>query len=383
MAKFRSQNNDFSESNLEELEAKRARSAFKMEKLTKKLFITLLVPFTILSFLFLKYVYGDMPEHFADDIQVMFLMVETGIFIHFISNYKMNTFLVFLAVFAFIGFHILLVYVSFNWNYKIFRYCFYSVLIAFFAILIILSFFSKKFFGDYGDWFKVDFRDKMMKKIIKEISPNLVYERNKHIEFKEFLEPMIYNEGYIDNYGGNDLIQGEIDGVKIKFSDVYFKKVILTLDREFIKNETMFKGILFIADFNKFFKSRLVVLDKFDEFAKCQYKKIVMDNIEFNKTFTTHGYNEINARYILTPVLMEKILKLRKTFAKRLNICFLQNKIYIYIYVGRDSFEELDYYKPIIGENSIVEEYKKEIMQFIDIVKDLKLNSKIFKTNLG
>ena len=230
--------------------------------------------------------------------------------------------------------------------------------------------------------FSNEFKEKIITQIIKEISPNLAYDKAKFIEFNEFDRPRIYNT-VIDIYQGNDLIWGNIDGVELKFSDIYLARNDTKNKERSIQVQTpLFYGIVFIADFSKFFTAKVVVLDKKGSFTSTNLKKTKMDNSEFNDTFATFCDDEIAARYILSPSLMEKMLYLRKFFGAECDFCFVENKIYIYINLGKDSFEA-DYKVPLIGENSAVGRYHDEIMQFVGIVENLKLNSKIFKAHLS
>ncbi|MBQ3675361.1 MAG: DUF3137 domain-containing protein [Campylobacter sp.] len=230
--------------------------------------------------------------------------------------------------------------------------------------------------------FSNEFKEKVITQIIKEISPNLSYDKAKFIEFSEFDRPRIYNTK-IDIYQGNDLIWGSIDGVELKFSDIYLARVDTKNKERSIQVQTpLFYGIAFIADFSKFFTAKIFVLDKKGSFTSTNLRKTKMDNSEFNEIFATFCDDEIAARYILTPNLMEKMLYLRKFFGAKCDFCFVENKIYIYINLGKDSFEA-DYKVPLIGENSAPQRYHDEIMQFVGIVENLKLNSKIFKAHLG
>ncbi|MBQ9292812.1 MAG: DUF3137 domain-containing protein [Campylobacter sp.] len=230
--------------------------------------------------------------------------------------------------------------------------------------------------------FSNEFKEKIITQIIKEISPNLSYDKAKFIEFNEFDRPRIYNTK-IDIYQGNDLIWGNIDGVELKFSDIYLARVDTKNKERSIQVQTpLFYGIAFIADFSKFFTAKVIVLDKKGSFTSTNLQKTKMDNSEFNDTFATFCDDEIAARYILTPNLMEKMLYLRKFFGAKCDFCFVENKIYIYINLGKDSFEA-DYKVPLIGENSVPQRYHDEIMQFVGIIENLKLNSKIFKAHLG
>ncbi|MBP3207965.1 MAG: DUF3137 domain-containing protein [Campylobacter sp.] len=230
--------------------------------------------------------------------------------------------------------------------------------------------------------FSNEFKEKIITQIIKEISPNLAYDKAKFIEFNEFDRPRIYNT-VIDIYQGNDLIWGNIDGVELKFSDIYLARVDTKNKERSIQVQTpLFYGIAFIADFSKFFTAKVVVLDKKGSFTSTSLQKTKMDNSEFNEIFATFCDDEIATRYILTPNLMEKMLHLRKFFGAKCDFCFVENKIYIYINLGKDSFEA-DYKVPLIGENSAPQRYHDEIMQFVGIVENLKLNSKIFKAHFG
>ena len=230
--------------------------------------------------------------------------------------------------------------------------------------------------------FSNEFKEKIITQIIKEISPNLSYDKAKFIEFGEFDRPRIYNTR-IDIYQGNDLIWGNIDGVELKFSDIYLARIDTKNQERSIQVQTpLFYGIAFIADFSKFFTAKVVVLDKKGSFTSTNLQKTKMDNSEFNDTFATFCDDEIAARYILSPSLMEKMLYLRKFFGAKCDFCFVENKIYIYINLGKDSFDA-DYKIQLIGENSAPQRYHDEIMQFVGIVENLKLNSKVFKAHLG
>ncbi|MBO7476256.1 MAG: DUF3137 domain-containing protein, partial [Campylobacter sp.] len=149
--------------------------------------------------------------------------------------------------------------------------------------------------------FSNEFKEKIITQIIKEISPNLAYDKAKFIEFNEFDRPRIYNT-VIDIYQGNDLIWGNIDGVELKFSDIYLARNDTKNKERSIQVQTpLFYGIVFIADFSKFFTAKVVVLDKKGSFTSTNLKKTKMDNSEFNDTFATFCDDEIAARYILSP----------------------------------------------------------------------------------
>ena len=117
--------------------------------------------------------------------------------------------------------------------------------------------------------FNYEFKNKLLREIITKITPNLNYFPNDFIDKKEFYYPNIYK--IADFYSGNDLIEGKFKGVNIKLSDLFLEEKIVTYDEKGNENvyyKTIFKGIFFIADFNKSFSSKTYVLSKKNCFFK-------------------------------------------------------------------------------------------------------------------
>ena len=104
-----------------------------------------------------------------------------------------------------------------------------------------------------------------------------------------------------------------------------------------------------------------------------------MDNSEFNDTFNVFGQDIQNTMYVLTPAFMDKILALKKLMKCPISLSFFANKIFIKIDRGYDSFEP-NLNKSIISQ-SIAPRIKAELNAMFDIVKILKLNSKIWILN--
>lgn len=81
--------------------------------------------------------------------------------------------------------------------------------------------------------------------------------------------------------------------------------------------------------------------------------------------------------YILSPALMESIIKIKNRFNVPLNLSFLETKIYITIDTNRDNFE------PNLDENLITKNPAKKILNdlntILQIVEILSLNKNIFK----
>ena len=100
-----------------------------------------------------------------------------------------------------------------------------------------------------------------------------------------------------------------------------------------------------------------------------------MEDINFNKKFKITSNNQVEARYILTPDMMEKISLLESKF-KGIKIVFVDK--YLYIGSKKVNMFELGNYK-INNDLSMFENLYDEMAIILGIVEELKNNNKVFK----
>ena len=215
---------------------------------------------------------------------------------------------------------------------------------------------------------------KFKRKVIRSIveSCGLTYHPGGFVE-NDYLY-MIYDFD-IDKYSGNDLIFGQIEGVRVKFSDVE----AISIKEDLYRNKThrvLFAGLLFVADFPKRLKAVTQICSGTDEFRDYGGKRARMDDADFERYFRVYATDQIEARYALTPSLMENLKLLKMRFHRPINIVLTGDKICMAIRTGRDNFEP-DLRRPLVGKGAN-RFYKDEIGGFLRIVEELRLNRKIW-----
>ena len=167
---------------------------------------------------------------------------------------------------------------------------------------------------------------------------------------------------------GNDRVSGVYDGVRFAFCDVKLFNRIL---------ESEILGTFFYAEFNKRISAKTLI------FPACAgapntlgLKKIDMDDAEFNAAFAVYCEDAAGAMYILTPAFMRRLLRFADAVAAPVSLSFADSKIYIFVNTGRDNFE------PDIDESVLrrdpAAQLKRELSHFLAIVKNLKLNERIW-----
>jgi len=231
-----------------------------------------------------------------------------------------------------------------------------------------------------------NFKDDVIKKIIQFLDPNLKFYKNSHISQAQYKISSLFKQK-VDRYDGNDLVTGVIDKTTIMFSDIHSE--YQSRDSKGRTHwHTIFKGIFFIADFNKEFKGRLFVFPDvaekflggvgsfFQSLNKSHGNLIKLDNPEFEKEFAVYGDDQIMGRYILTHSMMQRILELKKRVKVNIYLSFIGKKIYIAIAYNEDQFEpnpfkSLNNFKPIRN-------YIETMQLLINIVEDFKLNDRLW-----
>lgn len=98
-------------------------------------------------------------------------------------------------------------------------------------------------------------------------------------------------------------------------------------------------GLLARLDFNKRFRGQTAVIAQDEtktlaghEAERWKGKEIVtLENAEFERQFTVYSTDQQQARYLLTPKLMDLVLEAQAALGSRLRLSFRYNSVFVYI----------------------------------------------------
>ncbi len=97
---------------------------------------------------------------------------------------------------------------------------------------------------------------------------------------------------------------------------------------------------------------------------------------EFEKAFVVSSTDQIEARYILSPSMMRRLLDLRARHDNELHISFIANRIYLALPQHSDLFEPPSLRTPLtIGA---VRRIIADLQSVLCIVEELDLNTRIW-----
>ncbi|MCZ4243098.1 DUF3137 domain-containing protein [Pedobacter punctiformis] len=226
---------------------------------------------------------------------------------------------------------------------------------------------------------------------LKSLDQSLTIEPYSGIVDDEFVSSQLFTTNP-DRYHTEDLVSGQAGKTRFYFAEVHaeYKTEEQTKDGRRVNWHEIFKGIIFVADFNKNFNGVTVVRPKgitaafgvwFSKniFSFGDKDAILLENPEFNKTFVTYGNDQVEARYILTPAMMDRIFSLNRKSASAISLSFINSRMYIAFPLQRNYFEA-PVFKTLLNPALLNEDIS--VIRFMyDIVNELDLNTRIWGKN--
>ncbi len=229
----------------------------------------------------------------------------------------------------------------------------------------------------------LNFKFRIIAPLIKAIDENLQYRASSHLSSHLFDRSELFKRTH-DRYSGNDLVKGSIDDIPLQFSDVHAEYKTKN-SKGGSQWHTIFQGLFIVADFNKHFKGTTLILpDTFGSLIggwlqsqNSSYGELMkMDDPEFEKHFVVYGSDPIEARYLLTPSMMKRIVDFKNRSKQELYISFKSEQIHIAIAYNKDLFEP-SVFSSLLDYKSAME-YIKTLHLAVGIVQELKLNQKLW-----
>lgn len=240
-------------------------------------------------------------------------------------------------------------------------------------------------FGRLRKQTKQTYKESIIRPIVHFIDDSLTYDPYTSISQTDFSASKIFTQG-VDRYKGDDFIQGKVGKTDVRFSEVHAE--YYTTDKDGKRHyHTIFKGLFLIADFNKHFHGETYVLidtaeKLFGKLGKMLQKAnfsrpqlVKMEDPTFEKAFVVYGSDQIESRYILTPAMMERMMKLKEK-SNRVQFSFKNSQVNIALPVSKNLFEA-PLFKSMLKFDQ-VQEYYEYLLLAIGVVEDLDLNTRIW-----
>jgi len=251
-----------------------------------------------------------------------------------------------------------------------------ALLLVFGVIFIILGAWRTINSGKANKYYKDNYRGKIIGFLLKD-------EKYSFDEFDRISE-RIFKEsqfaGYYEDYEGRDKLiinipndDGSESNCDLSLCDLKVTKT----EEDDEGNETtvtVYSGVFGYIYFPFEFKCVLCIDSSYRK-SGVKLEKVNLEDISFNKKFKIYSDNQIESRYILTPKMMENLLRLEEKF-NGVKITLVGNKMYIG-FAGTDLLE----LGALKDDNisTIFDDFYDEIEGILNLVNEIKTNNKVFK----
>lgn len=230
--------------------------------------------------------------------------------------------------------------------------------------------------------FVSQYKSTIMPLLLSKIAPGLEYSAKDGINKDEFCASGLYMKP--DRYKGKDLVCGVVDKTHIRFSLVHAEEKYETTSTDSDGKTTrqthyrdIFKGMFFSADFNKHFNGQtLVKAGSAGLLTRMFGRQVQLEDPEFAQKFTVYGTDQIEARYILSPALMQRLLELQARVSERMNLSFTGSRVMLDIQCNYGLFEPRFFRKS--NNSKVINDYTATFRTMIGLVEDLNLNRRIW-----
>ena len=247
------------------------------------------------------------------------------------------------------------------------------------AIVILIIFYFKK------KSYVAGFKENIVQSIIKFIDTGLRYDPCSHIHKKDYLRSGLYLTKP-DRYSGDDYVEGTRGKTFFCFSELHTEYQVST--GKSTSWHTIFKGLFFIGDFNKHFQGRTYVyseanpqlgfLTKMLSSFASNLEKVRLESSTFESRFIVYSSDQVEARYILTPSFMERLVKLQEMMGDGTSYSFVDSNVYVAVPIRDKLFEPSVFYP---NNYEKLGDYYNTVHIVFDIIDELNLNLRIWTKN--
>ncbi len=238
--------------------------------------------------------------------------------------------------------------------------------------------------------FRRDYKASVISPIVSFFDPSFRYSPERGHSKAKFVASMLFSTRP-DRFHSEDWVSGVVGATDFAFSEVKAEEKRTTRDSKgntTTTYHTIFKGVWFDADFHKHFTGRTFVLPDgggrllggfgswIQRFSGGRGELVKLEDVEFERRFKVYSDCQVEARYILSPGLMRRILELRERFNRDLFITFQGDRVTIALPMSADLFEPR-LFRSLLDYRLISETFG-HLTLFIGIIEDLNLNTRLW-----
>ena len=231
------------------------------------------------------------------------------------------------------------------------------------------------------------FEKKIIPGILHEFFPEAIFSVKSYISDSDYWNSGLFSHR-LDSYDGNNYAHGTFGKTDVRFSKLHTQYKVRT--KNSTTWHTVFEGIFMVANCNKRFKGRTIVLPDLGErifggLGRWMQQKnpfsrgemVYLENPEFEKEFVVYSTDPVEARYLLTPSMQQYMLDLYHHIGREgLHVSFIDGNVYMGL-SGSFKMFKIDH-SLSFSKKSTIDYYSKDLIHILKAIEILDLNTRIW-----
>lgn len=235
--------------------------------------------------------------------------------------------------------------------------------------------------------FRSGIKNELYTRVTAAIAPQMVFQPH-HYRSETELEQTGLISSRIDRYNGQDQFSGHIGKTPLVFSEVHAERRETSTDskgRRKTRWVTVFRGIFLTAEFHKHFSGYVLIETDFAESTfgwlgrKMQGLSgdlVRLEHPDFEQAFKVRANDPVEANYLLTPSMQERLLKLRETWGTGIQLSLIAGHVHLLIPQRHDWFE-CDPDRAADDQHQL-QGFSEQLISILQIVEELDLNTRLW-----
>jgi uncharacterized membrane protein len=263
---------------------------------------------------------------------------------------------------------------------------FATFMVAFFIILVLLIVHYSMLSSTLTQY-NTRFKFELFTQVTKRIAPEIDYQPHTSRSEEDLKATGLINSR-IDRFSGQDYFSGKYGDTQMGFSEVHAeRRETRSSGKGRTRTEwvTVFDGIFFSADFHKHFQGQVLIVPDIAESTfgwlgrKVQGLSsdlVRLENPVFENAFKVSATDQVEARYLLTPTMQERLLELQNSWGRNTMVSLQAGWVHVLI-PSRGNWFECD---PEIAANDLkqIQTFADQLLRLLKVIDTLDLNTRLW-----
>jgi hypothetical protein len=244
-----------------------------------------------------------------------------------------------------------------------------------------------------------DYKRIVVGRIVTALGQGLKYSPTSRLTKQDFQQMDLF-EKRVEKWQAEDEVAGVKNGVTYTLHEATATRTEGSGKKR--REVTIFRGLIVRLDFNKHFGGHTIVvphgetkvLGLFGESENRRQKELVsLENVDFEAQYSVYSTDQQEARYLLTPKMMELIMEARALFTSPMSgaqaflmsalspphprLCFRDSSVYVTVWSHQNRFE-ISLLGPKVKPETVAGEFAELIKLAERLIETLQLETRIW-----